>query len=135
MAKTGGESKWYYLNLVVLVLLAALRYRVGGDTLMYMSVYDSFPKWDELKYFDFETAEYQPLWYVFTDMRDIVLVTTGDSEVRKEIMRRFRNPAVVDCGQGRWNVMEVLEQLAEEGIGVLLTYILQKIQFSMLFAP
>ena len=66
MAKTGGESKWYYLNLVVLILLAALRYRVGGDTLMYMSVYDSFPKWDELKYFDFETAEYQPLWYVFT---------------------------------------------------------------------
>ena len=46
MAKTGGESKWYYLNLVVLILLAALRYRVGGDTLMYMSVYDSFPKWD-----------------------------------------------------------------------------------------
>lgn len=55
-------------------------------------------------------------------MHDIVLVTTGDSEVRKEIMRRFRNPAVVDCGQGRRNVMEVLEQLAEEGIGVLLTY-------------
>ena len=66
MAKTGGESKWYYFNLVVLILLAGLRYRVGGDTLMYMSVYDSFPKWDELKYFDFETAEYQPLWYVFT---------------------------------------------------------------------
>ena len=66
LVKTGGEGKWYYFNLVVLIILAGLRYRVGGDTLMYMSVFDSFPKWDELKYFDFETAEYQPLWYVFT---------------------------------------------------------------------
>ena len=66
MAKTGGEGGWYYFNMVVLILLAGLRYRVGGDTLMYMSVFDTFPKLDELKYFDFSQAEYQPLWYVFT---------------------------------------------------------------------
>lgn len=64
MAKTGGESKWYYFNLVVLVLLAGLRYRVGSDTLMYMSVFDECPKLDELKYFDFSEAKYNPLWYV-----------------------------------------------------------------------
>jgi len=65
MAKIGGESKWYYFNLVVLILLAGLRYRVGGDTLMYMSVFEECPTLDELKYFDFDTAQYNPLWYIF----------------------------------------------------------------------
>ena len=64
MAKTGGESKWYYFNLVVLILLAGLRYRVGSDTLMYMSVFEECPKLDELKYFDFSEAKYNPLWYI-----------------------------------------------------------------------
>lgn len=64
MAKTGGENKWYYFNLVVLILLAGLRYRVGSDTLMYMSMFDECPTLDELKYFDFEVAKYNPLWYI-----------------------------------------------------------------------
>lgn len=63
-AKTGGENKWYYACLVALILLAGLRYRVGSDTLMYMSVFDDCPKLDELKYFDFAEAKYNPLWYV-----------------------------------------------------------------------
>ena len=65
LVKTGGEKKWYYLNLVVLILLAGLRYRVGGDTLMYMAMYDKWPSIGELRYFDFEEAEYRPLWYIF----------------------------------------------------------------------
>ena len=68
MAKTGGEEKWYYLNLVVLILLAGLRYRVGGDTLMYMSMYDDMPAMDELRYFDFEEALYNPCWYVYVSV-------------------------------------------------------------------
>lgn len=68
MAKTGGEGKWYYFNLVVLILLAGLRYRVGGDTLMYMSMYHEWPTMDELKYFDFGTALYNPLWYIYTSV-------------------------------------------------------------------
>ena len=65
LAKSGGESGWYYFNLVVLILLAGLRYRVGGDTLMYMSMYDEMPAMSELKYFDFDEALYNPLWYVY----------------------------------------------------------------------
>ena len=61
LAKSGGESGWYYFNLVVLILLAGLRYRVGGDTLMYMSMYDEMPAMSELKYFDFDEALYNPL--------------------------------------------------------------------------
>lgn len=68
IAKTGGENQWYYFNLLVLILLAGLRYRVGGDTLMYMSMYHEWPAMDELKYFDFETAQYNPLWYVYTSI-------------------------------------------------------------------
>lgn len=64
MAKTGGEKFWYYSCLVVLILLAGLRYRVGGDTLIYMSMFDEYPKLDELKYFDFAEAQYNPLWYI-----------------------------------------------------------------------
>lgn len=64
MVKSGGEKGWYYFNLVVLILLAGFRYRVGGDTLIYMSMFEEYPLLDELKYFDFETAQYNPLWYV-----------------------------------------------------------------------
>lgn len=65
LAKSGGESGWYYFNLVVLILLAGLRYRVGGDTLMYMAMYNDIPTMAELKYFDFEEALYNPLWYLY----------------------------------------------------------------------
>ena len=68
MAKSGGEGGWYCFNLVVLILLAGLRYRVGGDTLMYMSMYDEIPTLSELKYFDFEEALYNPLWYVYNSL-------------------------------------------------------------------
>lgn len=68
MAKTGGEKGWYYLNLIVLILIAGLRYRVGGDTLMYMAMYDEWPALDELKYFDFEESKYNPLWYIYASV-------------------------------------------------------------------
>ena len=64
MVKTGGEKGWYYINLIVLILFAGLRYRVGSDTLMYMSMFEDCPKLDELKYFDFATAKYNPFWYI-----------------------------------------------------------------------
>ena len=65
MAKTGGERGWFCFNLVVLILLAGLRYRVGGDTLMYMSIYDDLPSLADLKYFDFAEADFNPLWYIY----------------------------------------------------------------------
>ena len=65
MVKPGGEKGWYYFILVVLILFAGLRYRVGSDTLMYVSMFYEWPKLDELRYFDFATATYNPLWYIF----------------------------------------------------------------------
>lgn len=68
LAKKGGEDFWFYSSLVFLILVAGLRYRVGGDTLVYMAEFDSYPKLNELKYFDFETAKFNPLWCVFNSL-------------------------------------------------------------------
>ena len=48
-----GKVFFYNLSLLILVLLAGFRYRVGGDTLSYMVHYDNIPNiwnitWDEL---------------------------------------------------------------------------------------
>lgn len=65
LAKQGGEKVWYYTSLLLLIIVAGFRYRVGCDTLIYMAEYNTCPKWNELAYFDFETARYNRLWYVF----------------------------------------------------------------------
>lgn len=64
LAKKGGENLWFYSSLLFLILVAGLRYRVGGDTIVYMVEFTTYPKLDELKYFDFETARFNPLWYI-----------------------------------------------------------------------
>lgn len=64
MAKTGGESVWFYFSLVLLILFAGLRYRVGGDTLTYMELFEDIPLLSEFKEFDFLEAAFQPLWYL-----------------------------------------------------------------------
>ena len=66
LARKGGEGIWRFASFVFLVAVAGLRYRVGGDTLVYMAEFDMYPKFDELRYFDFETARFNPLWYIFT---------------------------------------------------------------------
>lgn len=66
LAKSDGrENIWYFSILFFFVLVAGLRYRVGGDTLVYMSGFEQCPTLSELKYFDFERANFNPLWYVF----------------------------------------------------------------------
>lgn len=64
LAKKGGENLWFYSSLLLLILVAGLRYRVGGDTIVYMVEFTAYPKLDELRYFDFETARFNPLWYI-----------------------------------------------------------------------
>lgn len=61
----GNKSLWFYSSLIILILLAGLRYRVGSDTLIYMRQFNSNPSMRELSTFNFRTAEYNPLWYIF----------------------------------------------------------------------
>lgn len=55
----------YFFLFIVFIALAGLRFRVGGDTLAYMSAFESLPKLENLKDFSFSSAEFDPLWYVF----------------------------------------------------------------------
>lgn len=55
----------YNFLLIVLILLAGLRFRVGGDTLGYMDDFEALPTLSQLASFDFKNAYYDPLWYVF----------------------------------------------------------------------
>lgn len=60
-----GRNLWYYFQLIILILLAGLRFRVGGDTLDYIDYFDEYPFFSELKYFDFENEYFNPLWYIY----------------------------------------------------------------------
>lgn len=74
-AKKGSEGIWYYVCLISLILLAALRYRVGGDTIIYMDVFEYYPKLSELSTFNFEEAEFNPVWYIY----NAIFKSLGDS--------------------------------------------------------
>lgn len=63
-AKKGGEGIWYQITLWTLILLAAFRYRTGGDTLNYYDLFKDYPLISELGRFDFLGADYNPMWYV-----------------------------------------------------------------------
>ena len=65
LKKTKGFKIWAFLELLVLILLVGLRYRVGGDTLTYIDYFDEYPTIQELFNFDFSSAQFKPLWYVY----------------------------------------------------------------------
>lgn len=52
------------ISTVILILIAGLRYRVGGDTLHYVDTYSSMPTFATLCGVDFGEG-YGPLWYLF----------------------------------------------------------------------
>lgn len=52
----------YYLALIILILLAALRYRIGGDTCRYMDLYGA-----DLSFNADLGGRFQPLWRLLTD--------------------------------------------------------------------
>ena len=55
----------YYFLLILFVLVAGLRFRVGGDSLGYMDDFAALPTLSQLRDFDFKNALYDPLWYIF----------------------------------------------------------------------
>lgn len=67
---TNGKQKnqvfWFYTVLLTLILIPALRYRVGGDTISYMSEYENMPSLLNFNiYNNFVESRYQPLWVLF----------------------------------------------------------------------
>jgi hypothetical protein len=55
----------YYIVLFVLTLIAGLRYKVGGDTLIYFEDFKNTPDVFQLFSFDFESNSFEPFWIIF----------------------------------------------------------------------
>jgi len=62
----------YILICVLLILIAGLRYRVGGDTLSYFDDYNSFPTFSAFPHTDFSELKYEPLFYTITAFSKLI---------------------------------------------------------------
>lgn len=60
--KWENKETWYKLECFLLILLSGLRYKVGGDTVMYMISYDDIPPLKQLTANFIDYSRYQPLW-------------------------------------------------------------------------
>ena len=58
----------YLIEFILLVLVVALRYRVGGDSLGYEDDYESINGWEELISFNLTTSDEGFLWYAFVSL-------------------------------------------------------------------
>lgn len=83
-----GKIFWYYVVLFYLIMLAGLRYRVGADTLAYMSYYSQVPDIHSLKISWNDFGRFQPLWQIYTSL----LKTISDNFV----LLQFSNAIIVN---------------------------------------
>lgn len=61
-----SKNEWYYFVLVILILTAGFRYRIGLDTIRYMSAFEDIPTLFNLRMIDFEEARYDPIYYLLS---------------------------------------------------------------------
>ena len=59
------ENIIYYFFMFFLILLAGLRFRVGSDTITYLSNFQQCPKLFNLLDSDFSRYNYKPLWMIY----------------------------------------------------------------------
>lgn len=81
---------------IVFVLLAGLRYRVGGDTLGYMDYFTGIPVLSDLTAEFFKKDEYQPLWVLFcsvckTISKDFTFFQIVHAIIINSVVFRFIN--------------------------------------------
>lgn len=63
-----GRQFWFFTVLIIFILVAGLRYKVGGDTFTYMHLYLKIPPINELRYSDFITLGKEPFWIVLNSI-------------------------------------------------------------------
>lgn len=61
-----GRSVIYWGAWLLLVCLAGFRFKVGGDTYNYMTIYKLLPNLQNILNNDVDIAKLQPLWFFFT---------------------------------------------------------------------
>jgi len=62
--KKNGFTFFYVLTWIVFILVAGLRFRVGGDTIGYMTTYERLPSLWDISYANFLDYKYDPLWII-----------------------------------------------------------------------
>lgn len=58
------SNKWYNFMLLLFILIAGLRYKVGGDTLSYFDHYTEVKTWFEINFSEFLMGRYSFFWNV-----------------------------------------------------------------------
>ena len=88
-SRTCNKNLWYNILLIIFILFAGLRFRVGGDTLGYMASYDSFTDIFKFKFSTVIDIRFQPLWSLYCS----VLKTISPSFV----LLQFANATIINC--------------------------------------
>lgn len=60
-----GRLTWYIITLIIFILIAGLRYRLGVDAIRYENGYLELPTLSELRDFDFDSTRFAPGYVVF----------------------------------------------------------------------
>lgn len=64
LQKVKHKKLWYYIILIVLILIAGLRYRIGVDTIRYEGHFADIPTFSTLTLDDFTYTSHQPLYFI-----------------------------------------------------------------------
>lgn len=64
LRKGKNKSFWYGFILIVFILIAGLRYRLGVDSIRYEQGFMNYPTIDDLSVFDFLYSSHQPLYLI-----------------------------------------------------------------------
>lgn len=84
------EEKWQYVVVVVLILLAGLRNRVGGDTINYESHFVDYPNlWELFRSKSWWEELSQPIWFLI----NVALKTIWDDF----LIVQFFHAVIVNC--------------------------------------
>lgn len=68
LQKKQGKYAWYSIVLVIFVLVAGLRYRIGLDTIRYMSSFQKIPDLFDIGSVDFDSENYDPLYFLLSSL-------------------------------------------------------------------
>lgn len=105
-----NRSYWYILTLLFFILLAGLRYRLGGDSISYMEYFKQIPTLDSVKW-QYLNTNFQPLWNVYL----VVLKSISSSFV----ILQFSNAVILNVA-----IFSVLKRSTKNIFTGLLIYFL-----------
>lgn len=69
--KEGGLFAWVF-SFLTCVFISGLRYKVGGDTFVYMYGFEDYPSFSEFSTFNFSEAPYEIAWYILSALCKLI---------------------------------------------------------------